>query len=509
MSVHSKESVLDRLSHHLWWVESIQDIKKGEKGIYIGGTGLLSLRPYNLRGRNLRNHKHVIGTTGAGKSNFLANYFVSLLKQGIPASLIDPHSDLAVDCLHHLMDEGFFDTPEGREKILYIDFGVKDSQNRPSHFLPFNVLKQSFDKYQIARNFVETCRRVWPYLAEGAPQFENILLYSVIVLIDNDLPLTEIEEVLSNKDYRNSLLRQVTDDKILSFFENRYDEWGREAPLMRESTLNKISVLTFSPVLRYSLSQRDNVLDFRRILDEGISVIFNLGGLDEETQKFLGSLLSIGFETAALSRADTGEASRGEYHLLLDEFSMFSASSETSLNRILSLARKYHLYLVLAHQTFSQISERLRGALQNSIAIGFHLGRSDAEKMSRQFGQFDSFQVKHEVKDEKAHKRTHPMYFGVAESFEEWINDLTTLMVGECFIKTRYRTEKVMTPKFPVLSGNAEKRREIENYYLEHFFTKAENVVAQRKKESVLVREMPFEFKAVKRAKKKSKDVPL
>jgi hypothetical protein len=506
VSVHSKESILERLSHRLWWVESLRDKTSGKTGIYIGGTGFLSLRPYHLRGKSLQNHKHVMGTTGAGKSNFLANYFVSLIKKGIPASLIDPHSDLAVDTLHHLMDEGYFDTEDKRRRILYIDFGAKDSQNRPTHFLPFNVLKSRFDKYQIARNFVETCRRVWPYLAEGAPQFENILLYSVILLIDNDLPITEIEEVLSNREYRDTLLERVTDHKVISFFQNRYDEWGRDAPLMRESTLNKISVLTFSPVLRYSLSQRENVLDFRKILDEGISVIFNLGGLDEETQKFLGSLLSIGFETAALSREDTGSERRGEYHLLLDEFSMFSASSETSLSRILSLCRKYGLFLVLAHQTFSQISERLRGALQNSISIGFHLGRLDAEKMSRQFGEFDSFEVKHTVTDEQAEERTHPMYFSVAETFEEWAKDLTRLQIGECYIKTKYRTEKVMTPRFPALSSNFEKRRELEEYYLERYFVRAEDALAPVVNEHQLQEtlEETTVFPALRRGRKKS-----
>src|SRR5581483_9543568 len=113
--------------------------------------------------------------------------------------------------------------------------------------------------------------------------------------------------------------------------------------------------------------QTENALDFRALMDSGTSVIFNLGGLDEDTQRLLGCLLTVGFEVAALSRSDTPEESRRQYHLIIDEFSQFSAQSEESLARVLSLARNYGLYLTLAHQTWSQLSSRLHGALQNAI----------------------------------------------------------------------------------------------------------------------------------------------
>jgi hypothetical protein len=53
------------------------------------------------------------------------------------------------------------------------------------------------------------------------------------------------------------------------------------------------------------------------------------------------------------------EELRTPYHLVLDEFASFSAQSEETLARVLSLTRKYGLFCVLAHQTFSQLSSRL------------------------------------------------------------------------------------------------------------------------------------------------------
>src|SRR4051812_24855523 len=175
------------------------------------------------------------------------------------------------------------------------------------------------------------------------------------------------------KTFRDMSLRSVTDQQVVRFFHDRYDGWGRDGALMRESTLNRVALLTFSPTLRYSLGQTENRLDFRRHLDEGISVIYNLGGLDEATQTFLGCLITVGYEVAAFSRADTPEGARCPWHLTLDEFSQFSATTEAALARVLSLARKYGLYLTLAHQTWSQVSERLSGAFQNTLGIAFRL----------------------------------------------------------------------------------------------------------------------------------------
>jgi hypothetical protein len=77
---------------------------------------------------------------------------------------------------------------------------------------------------------------------------------------------------------------------VVGFFKRRFDKWNsQDAPQMVESTLNKVLLLTFSPQLKHSLGQKANSLDFQRIINSGTSVIFNLGGLDEETRRFVSS----------------------------------------------------------------------------------------------------------------------------------------------------------------------------------------------------------------------------
>ena len=79
--------------------------------IVLGMEKTLLRKHISLDPAGIATHKHVIGVTGQGKSKLHASTFVQLLHQGIAASLIDPHSDLAADVLSFLADSGYLDGP--------------------------------------------------------------------------------------------------------------------------------------------------------------------------------------------------------------------------------------------------------------------------------------------------------------------------------------------------------------------------------------------------------------
>lgn len=415
---------------------------------------------YALGPAEVATHKHLLGVTGMGKSMLMASMFVQLLNQGVGVALIDPHSDLALNILGLLYDTKFFDHPQAFDRLLYVDFARSDRA------LPFNVLNQPYDDHTVARNIAEVCKRAWPALGDGsAPNFENIMLAATLVLVQNHLPLTELPRLLTDKAFRDGLLQNVTDSVVVDFFLSRFDRWGKEAPMLIESTLRRAFLLTFSPALRYSLGQRENALNFRDLMDRGVSLICNLGGLDEDSQRFLGCLITVGYEMAALSRADVPEEARRQYHLIIDEFSMFSAQSEEALARMLSLTRKFGLYCTLAHQSWTQLSQRLQGALGNCIDVAFRLGRGDAVWAAPRFGQFDPYLVKHEVLDPDQVDRTHPLYFNVQETHEGWARALEELRPREAYVKVANRTAKIRTLKFPPRKASVSELRALTDQY--------------------------------------------
>src|SRR3954466_13577282 len=278
-----------------WW-ERGPSIPLGTSRFLLFGKRTLRITPQQARA-----HTHVLGKTGSGKSYFLAGLFLSMHAAGMPVTLIDPHGDLAELVLTHLVQRGVYAHRAAYERLLYLDLPAAAAAGK---YLPFNYLRQPYDDHAMAELVAEACRRAWPELATGAPTFENILKHSVIALRQNRLPLTELANLLTDKPYRDQLLARVTDPQVVRFFHLRMDNWGRDEAHMKESTLNRADLLTLSPVLRRSLGAIENRLSFRQLIDSGKSLIVNLALPDADARRLLGCLLTVGMESAALSRAD-------------------------------------------------------------------------------------------------------------------------------------------------------------------------------------------------------------
>src|SRR3712207_5461840 len=138
-------------------------------------------RTLRLRPEQARTHMHVIGVSGFGKSRFLAGLFLSMHAAGLPATLIDPHGDLARLVLGHLVAQGYFRRPGGFERLLYLDLPAAHRQGR---YLPFNLLSQPGEPDEIAGNVLEAFHRAWPSLGDGvAPRFDKLVKNGVKVLL--------------------------------------------------------------------------------------------------------------------------------------------------------------------------------------------------------------------------------------------------------------------------------------------------------------------------------------
>jgi hypothetical protein len=445
-----------------WW-ERGPTIPLGTSRFLVFGS-----RTHRITPQQARAHMHVLGKTGSGKSYFLAGLFLAMHDAGMPATLIDPHGDLAEMVLAHLIQRGTFQDTAAYHRLIYLDLPAAASTDR---YLPFNYLQQPYEDHAMAQLVAEACRRAWPELAQGAPTFENILKHSVIALRQNYQPLSKLADLLVDKEYREGLLRNVTDEQVIRFFHLRMDNWGRDEAHMKESTLNRADLLTLSPVLRHSLGSLENRLSFRRLIDSGRSLIVNLAIPDADARRLFGCLLTVGMESAALSRADN-LTERTPHHLIIDEFSQFMAQSETALTRMLSETRKYNLFCVMAHQNWSQASERLKGALQNvGIEAILKSGRMDAEYSARILGSVNPMEVKHTVNDEKAEERTHPSYFSLPEQWEYHVQQIQNLGVGEAIIRLMDDSvHKLKIPRLPPLTVSKPQLQAVRDEYLTRYF---------------------------------------
>jgi hypothetical protein len=172
--------------------------------------------------------------------------------------------------------------------------------------------------------------------------------------------------LLTNVDFREQCLEAVTEPQVVQFFHDRYDRWGREAPLMRESTLNKIGAFSLNPRLKLMLGQKHNHLDFRAIMDEGEILLLDLGRSDGETNRLIGSLVATGLELAMRRRQN-----RTLWNLTIDEFAGYVANegSAKTLAHVFSEGRKFRMSMTVAHQDLSQLTPRMLGALRRGTAV--------------------------------------------------------------------------------------------------------------------------------------------
>ena len=452
------------------WQEQTESIPLGTYG------SALFRRRLRLDGQDAKSHMHVMGKSGSGKSRWLAGFYVNLLKAGYSATLIDPHGDLARLVLAQLVADGYFDQEDAYQRLLYLDVPAAARANR---YLNFNCLKQPYDIHTTTRLTLEAMRRAFPELdrnaGNAAPAFEQIVTAGTHVLVDNGLPFSELRNVLLDKGRRDQLLRQVADPLIHAYFRDEFDAYDRgERMHLLGSTLRRLFLLLYAPVVRFALAAKENHLEYRRILQANQSLIVNLAIHDPDAKRLLGCLLTVFAEQGAKSRADVEAAARsGTHYVIVDECQLFLSNSSAGLNEMLSQTRKFGMFVVLSHQTRDQIPEHMWGALQNvEVDITFRTGRADAEQQAKVVGTVDPDAIKHEVKE--GQERSHPAFYSLPEQWEGWTQQVTGLKKRFAFVRhPNGHTVKIESLPLPDPTVDPERLAAIEARYLEQGFRPA------------------------------------
>jgi hypothetical protein len=412
--------------------------RPSEPRLVLGTSGPLFWRqPIALTRSQLLQHGHIIGTSGSGKSFFLAQLCVGLLRLGLPLTLLDPHGELARLVLALLVDAGTYSRPDAFDRILYLDLAAAEQRDR---YLPFNVLVQPGHSDTVAGNVKEAFHRSFPELGAVAATFDTLLPDAVELLVHNGLPLTELHRLLVDGGLRETLLQRERDPYLVSSFRDLYEQLKKSDQVTYAgSVLRRARQLTRTRILKYGLAQPTLLLDFHRILRSRQAVIVNLAVENRDARRFLGSLLTVGVEQAAKARAQLPPG-YPSMHLVIDEFQLFSSKDADQFTDMLSETRKFRVFLWMAHQTVGQMSERLRSAVQNAgVEVVFGLDREDAEYAARTIGRVDLERVKHVVEDESAEARTHPVYSSAAEQWEHWTQSIQDLAVSEAYLALKRR----------------------------------------------------------------------
>ncbi len=330
---------------------------------------------FGIKKDDRRRHMYFIGKTGMGKSTVLENMIVSDIRAGNGVAVVDPHGDLAEKVVNYI--------PSNRIKDV-VNFNPSDI-NYP---IAFNVVEQVEPhlRHLVASGLVGVFKKLWA--DSWGPRLEYILRNAVLAILDYPgSTLLGVVRMLSDKTYRKSVVANIQDPVVKSFWQKEFSSYADKFATEAVSPIqNKVGQFLSSSLMRNIVGQVKSSIDLREIMDERKIIIMNLskGRIGEDNSALLGAMMITKIQLAAMSRVDIPEEERRDFYLYIDEFQNFSTESFAN---ILSEARKYRLNLIMAHQYIEQLGDTVKAAVFGNVGtlVTFRVGAADAEELVKEF----------------------------------------------------------------------------------------------------------------------------
>ncbi|MFB4308407.1 type IV secretory system conjugative DNA transfer family protein [Actinomadura sp. GTD37] len=333
-------------------------------------------RPVAMPVVGARQHVHVLGQTGVGKSTLLASLILGDAREGRGALVIDPKGDLIADVLNRLPSR-----MAGRTVV----FDPSDPAPPPSVGI-LSGPDPAFAVDSVVSIFHRCFRSSW------GPRLDDLLRSACLSLMRAHgarATLAQVPQLLTDSAFRARVVGRLSDDLLRGFWAG-YDELspaGRAAAI--GPVMNKLRAVLLRPFVHQALSATGSTVDLARHLDHGGLVLARLpkGVLGEDAARLMGSLLLAHTWQGVTRRTDLPEHERPDSAAYIDECHNF-LNLPGSVSDILAEARGYRLSLVLAHQHLSQLPKDLRDAVSADARnkIYFAASPEDASDLARHAG---------------------------------------------------------------------------------------------------------------------------
>jgi len=332
-------------------------------------------KKFGIKLDDRRRHAYIIGKTGMGKTAMIQNMAIQDIQNGNGIGFVDPHGEAAEELLNFIPSDRIND-------VVYINPGDLDFP------IAFNVMENVGleHRHLVAGGLMGAFKKIWPDV--WSARMEYILNNTILALLEYPgSTLLGINRMLSDPDFRNKVVENITDPVVKSFWVNEFARYAQRYETEATAAIqNKVGQFISAPLIRNIIGQVKSTINMREIIDNKKILIMNLskGKIGEDNSRLLGALLITKLQLAAMSRVEIPEDERKDFFLYVDEFQNFATESFAN---ILSEARKYRLALTLAHQYIAQMDEIVRDAVFGNIGtlISFRVGAEDAEYLEKEF----------------------------------------------------------------------------------------------------------------------------
>ena len=331
-------------------------------------------------------HIYILGQTGTWKSTLMLSQAIDDMDHGRWFCFIDPHGDAVEFLLKHFPKERIDD-------LIYFDLW---NTAYPIWLNPLEVSPDDPDEQDVVTNdLVEMFIQMYGPEIFG-PRIQDYFRNACFLLMDQPEwgTIVDIMRLFTDDAFAEAKIRNIKNPVVAAWWNKTYKKmWEREKSEIIPFIQAKFWPFTTGIYVRNIIGQPKSAFKMYDAMQEWKVILLNLakGIAWEETSKLIGKIISMQIKLSALKRAKIPESERRPYYLYVDEFQNYVSASFES---ILSEARKYKLWLCVAHQYIDQLkTEWLWWAMDLSKTIFGNIGTMfvfkvwapDAEFLSKEF----------------------------------------------------------------------------------------------------------------------------
>ncbi|MGA2876736.1 MAG: type IV secretory system conjugative DNA transfer family protein, partial [Nitrososphaerales archaeon] len=383
---------------------------------------------FSLALDDYRGHTWILGATGGGKTNTLLYSLCTLLdpenQKRFPAAvvLVDPHGYAAMELARMVR-------PLGRVIILdptYVAFGInplvlpKEFGNRTENVKDRVGLLSSILTDVLNTDQSNAPRLMWIF--KGAlyylysfgdnPTFRDLYLLLGQMHTDGRKDREKLRGRLKNRGVSDEII-QKTIESIAELDPKAF------SPIM-----NRIAnfVMPGKSMTSRTFCCRESTIDWSEIRKPGTLTIFRLSRAliaDEDFRKLTMSLVIVNLfgevqkQAREFERTSRPTSEMTNIVLAMDEFQWIGKLSV--INTILSEARKFKLFLYMAHQNLGQLDKELLNTLSGNsgMIISHGLGPDDSRYVAKLLDPIRAEQIAKEISGLAGHDcrlRKNPIY---------------------------------------------------------------------------------------------------
>jgi len=330
-------------------------------------------------------HTYIIGQTGSGKSTMMLTSLLEDIRLGNGFCVIDPHGDLVEFVMKHYPKEKIDD-------LIHFDLANTDY---PIAFNPLDGPENDDERDVVTNDLVEMFVSMYGEEIFG-PRIQDYFRNACFLLMEQPEwgTLIDIMRLFTDDAFAESKIRNVKNPIIAAWWNKTYKKMGdREKAEIIPFIQAKFWPFTTGTYIRNVIGQPKSSFNFYDAMNQKKIILVNLSkGLTwEENSKIVGKMIAMQLKLSALKRAKLDPKLRTPFFLYIDEFQNYVSKS---IESILSEARKYKLWLILAHQYIDQLKQEwLWGNLDLSKTIFGNVGNffihkvgaPDAEFLEKEF----------------------------------------------------------------------------------------------------------------------------